>query len=476
MRPSPAVAVLLAAFFALFGSSLSAKVGEPPVKKSSLKSSKISGKQKTSSNSNKDSEVPIKKPKFPKKLEEPDIEELERETRVGEIDETQEPSAKVEVKVEVKESSSKKVDEDFAHGTVSRWLDKYQSDLDPEEKAKLLEKYSGQLSSGEYRLGEVMDMIVNLGLEKPAPVGKKGGSQKAVEKAAVEGKGVEEEAAGKEVIEKESPEKEPVGKAARGSRKAIFPYLTKTYTGEPTHQLPLYPEPVNSKNVSFMSKGFSGWLTKALRQKDTLEDLTIDWSIFPRIKNQYGRVLTPRIFVMAIIMIESLGVHSARGKIYDSGDYNGFMQMLRRWNGRDALAPDHNIYYGVQHLWASFEKVFIKDREFRKAESHSDKLLMTGVLYNRGNYSTASKMRWKELVRSTKPLPFERKKYFGVKDNRMGVLYGLKLKAFLGLKFTSEERSWLLKFRKIPSFKDWCANRYSQLHNALLRKGSGYEP
>lgn len=253
-----------------------------------------------------------------------------------------------------------------------------------------------------------------------------------------------------------------------GGRPAPFPYDPARLPGEPEGDRLAVPGPPDERNVTIMSPDFPRWLDRALRQREAEGKLPLDWSVFPKIRNRYGRRVTPRMFVMAVLLIESRGIQRKGGRLFEAGGFAGFMQLGRSYPKQVRGDGRENLAAGVRHLYPAFHKVFVKDAALRRDEPTVDKLLMVGACYNRGNYSRASKMRWKELVERTRPVPLERRRYTGLHDNRIAVFYGLQLKGFLGFPFTAAEKRWLRAFRSFNDVGPWAEKKYAQLRNALL--------
>lgn len=258
------------------------------------------------------------------------------------------------------------------------------------------------------------------------------------------------------------------GERVPGRDRGLFPYDPARLPGEPESRRLDVPGPPDARNVTIMSPGFPAWLDRALRQRTAEGGIPLDWKLFPNLKNRYGRRVTPRMFVMAVILIESRGVQRRKGRVFAASGFYGFMQLGRSYPKAARLEGEENLMAGIRHLYPSFHKVFRKDAALRKGEPAVDRLLMVGACYNRGNYSRASKMRWKELVSRTRPVPLDRRRYGGLHDNRIAVFYGLQIKGYLGLPLTAAERKWLCAFRRIDDAGAWCDRKYSEGRNALL--------
>lgn len=377
-------------------------------------------------------------------------------------------------------------DEKSALAAVRGWLAKNPGAkrLPAAERAKIEKRHAKRLVAGKTHATELRAELARLPLQAGAPG--EGAAKPAKEEA---GKEPAPERPARAVLRKVSPDKpakrieQDFAKAQertperaktgrekppQGRRDAAFPYDPARVGGEPEGPRLSVPGPANARNVTIMSPEFPGWMDRALRQKTAEGGIPLDWSLFPKLKNRYGRRVTPRMFVMAVVLIESRGIQRRGGRLFEAGGYAGFMQLGRSYPKKVRGDGGENLKAGVAHLYPSFHKIFVKDAASRKGEPTVDRLLMVGACYNRGNYSRASKMRWKDLVARTKPVPLERRRYTGLHDNRIAVFYGLQMKGYLGMPFTAEEKRWLRAFRNFRDVGPWAEKKYAQMRNALL--------
>ncbi len=251
----------------------------------------------------------------------------------------------------------------------------------------------------------------------------------------------------------------------------IFEYNPKNFGKEPEEYKIIVPAPVGKRNISFMSPNFLLWMENALRQKTAEKKKPMDWKIFPELKNMYGRTVTPRMFVMAVILIESRGIHRRKGKLYSAQGFHGFMQLGLEYKKSMVASPQANLNYGVKHLYPCLYKTFVRDEKLRRRETDVEKLAMAAVCYNRGRYSRASKLTWENLIRKTLAVPFKTQKYFGLHDNRIAVKYGIQIKAYCGFRLNRDEKRWIMNFMRVKDVNKWCDKKYSNMRNALMGEG-----
>ncbi|MGI6444483.1 MAG: transglycosylase SLT domain-containing protein [Candidatus Ozemobacteraceae bacterium] len=193
-------------------------------------------------------------------------------------------------------------------------------------------------------------------------------------------------------------------------------------------------------SVTTNSPAFESWVSDALNQYSS------DWGFPQNLINKYGERVTPRDYVMAIIFIESSGIHqNSGGKITTSScGALGFMQLMPKTAsglGVDPKNPQQNVLGGVK-----FFKEIFNSKNF-KNKTGIDKIVMGACAYNMGPYSSKLAGNWGEFKASGSSVQG----------------YGIKLKMCLGLELTSDERTYVanrMGQRDVDAYAQSCyANR-----------------
>lgn len=201
------------------------------------------------------------------------------------------------------------------------------------------------------------------------------------------------------------------------------------------------PQPsYGGASVTTNSPAFESWVSDALNQYSS------DWGFPQNLTNKYGERVTPRDYVMAIIFIESSGIHqNSGGKITTSScGALGFMQLMPKTAsglGVDPKNPQQNVLGGVK-----FFKEIFNSKNF-KNKTGIDKIVMGACAYNMGPYSSKLAGNWGEFKASGSSVQG----------------YGIKLKMCLGLELTSDERTYVanrMGQRDVDAYAQSCyANR-----------------
>ncbi|MFC1743474.1 SH3 domain-containing protein [Candidatus Riflebacteria bacterium] len=210
----------------------------------------------------------------------------------------------------------------------------------------------------------------------------------------------------------------------------------------PDHRNPVkYPEgSVNTHNSEF-----SSWLKNALKGSKKLN------ANFPdSLKNRYGQTITREMAIKSVLFNETRGVHSLPngGVIQNKAGFTGWMQISKivavetlkkkfnKWKD-----PDWNLLAGTKYLGTCLNAASPPPRKWKmycKGDTDEERLIKAIVGYNRGPYGRRMKKPWKEIVAATKP---SHRDYMAE-----GVNYGLQSKMAMGLKLTSAEKQWLIKY------------------------------
>ncbi|MCK9456058.1 MAG: lytic transglycosylase domain-containing protein [Candidatus Riflebacteria bacterium] len=193
-------------------------------------------------------------------------------------------------------------------------------------------------------------------------------------------------------------------------------------------------------SVTTNSPAFESWVSDALNQYSS------DWGFPQNLTNKYGERVTPRDYVMAIIFIESSGIHqNSGGKITTSScGALGFMQLMPKTAsglGVDPKNPQQNVLGGVK-----FFKEIFNSKNF-KNKTGIDKIVMGACAYNMGPYSSKLAGSWGQFKASGSSVQG----------------YGIKLKMCLGLELSSDERMYVanrMGHRDVDAYAKSCyANR-----------------
>ena len=176
----------------------------------------------------------------------------------------------------------------------------------------------------------------------------------------------------------------------------------------------------SSGAISSNSPDFNKWVD------DAVNAYASSWN-FPTVTNKYGRTITPRDFILAIMWIESGGVHrNASGKLTTSCcGAQGFMQLMPSTSKGLGIADPTDPAQNLMGSTKCFKEIF-NCKNIRN-KTGEEKIIMAACGYNMGPYSSKLAGTWEQFKASGTSVQF----------------YGIKLKACLGLELTANERSYL---------------------------------
>ena len=206
------------------------------------------------------------------------------------------------------------------------------------------------------------------------------------------------------------------GNAANNSNNSGNSGSTATKGNEPTAQ----SNGASSGAISSNSPGFDKWVD------DAVNAYSSSWN-FPTVTNMYGRTITPRDFILAIMWIESGGVHrNASGKLTTSCcGAQGFMQLMPSTSKGLGIADPTDPAQNLMGSAKCFKEIF--NCKNIKNKTGAEKLIMGACGYNMGPYSSKLAGTWEQFKASGTSVQS----------------YGIKLKACLGLELTADERSYV---------------------------------
>jgi len=178
------------------------------------------------------------------------------------------------------------------------------------------------------------------------------------------------------------------------------------------------PPFLGGKSVTTRSAEFEKWLSEAMKQAES-------WN-FPDVVNKYGKKITRKEFFMAIIYIESNGIHkNQHGQLTTSCvGARGFVQLMpdtAKGLGVNSSDPRQNLIGGAKYLKEVFRSPGVNN-----SATPEEKMIKAVCAYNLGPYSKILKRPW-EKIKSSK-----------IKET---IGYGLKLKMCLGLELSATEKA-----------------------------------
>jgi len=196
----------------------------------------------------------------------------------------------------------------------------------------------------------------------------------------------------------------------------------------PTPPILTQPPRPGSAGITTASPQFRAWLAKA-------RPMMNGWNFPEGVVNKYGQTITRDDFLKAILWIECRGIHkNPGGSITRSfSGALGFMQLMPRTAqglSVNPYDPGQNLYGGTKYLKELFAAPGVVD-----APSPVEKLIKACVAYNRGPYSSLTRLRWDQVKvgRDLEP-----------------VGYGLKLKMCLGFELTPTEKALASRVFDVP--------------------------
>lgn len=179
--------------------------------------------------------------------------------------------------------------------------------------------------------------------------------------------------------------------------------------------------------ISSNSPNFNKWVDDAVNAYSSA------WN-FPTVTNMYGKTITPRDYILAIMWIESGGVHrKANGQLTTSCcGAQGFMQLMPSTSKGLGIADPTDPAQNIMGSSKLFKEIF--NCKNISGKTGAEKLIMAGCGYNMGPYSSKLAGSWEQF------------KATGTSVQS----YGIKLKACLGLELSADERAYVQKQGQNP--------------------------